>query len=129
DRLRFSLGYDFRNLQDRHNEKETSSHLLSAGAEFQVTSKLRLEVKREQNLADADPTYPNQTVLGATYKLSEVAKLFFTERLGSAPIVPISDLSGTGFGSRAARKEEAIGVETRAGRFTSLNSRYQIENG
>jgi hypothetical protein len=103
--------------------------LLSAGAEFQATSKLRLEAKREQNLADADPTYPNQTTLGATYKLSEVAKLFFTERLGSAPIVPISDVSGTGFGSNAARKETAIGVETKVGRLTSLNGRYQIENG
>jgi len=129
DRLRFHLGYDFRNFQDQRGQKETSSHLLSMGAELQATSKLRLEAKREQNLAEADPTYPNQTTLGATYKLSEITKLFFTERLGAAPIIPISDLGGTGFGLSAARKETAIGVETRVGRLTSLNSRYQTENG
>jgi hypothetical protein len=38
-------------------------------------------------------------------------------------------VSTTGFASTGARNEMAFGVETRFGRFTSVNSRYQIENG
>jgi len=128
DRLRMNAVYDFRKLSGT-NQDEVSSHLFTIGAEFRPTDKLTLAAKREQNLGEADPTYPNQTTLSASYQINPLTRLFFTQRLASAPIVPISDVSNTGFASTGARNETAFGVETKLGRFTTLNSRYQIENG
>jgi hypothetical protein len=99
------------------------------GAEYKATDKLQLSAKREQNLGEADPTYPDQTTLAATYQWNQYTKLFFTQRMSSAPITPIGDVAGTGFASTGARNETAVGVETKLGRFANLNTRYQIENG
>ncbi len=129
DRLRATVGYDFRRLTDNLTDRETNSNLVTVGAEWQATDKLQLSVKREQNLSEADPTYPNQTTLAANYQWNQYTKLFFTQRLASAPITPISDAAATGFVATGARRETAIGIETRLGRFASLNSRYQLENG
>jgi uncharacterized repeat protein (TIGR01451 family) len=129
ERLRATVGYDFRRLKDNLSGKETDSNLITVGAEWQATDKLQLSVKREQNLTEADPTYPNQTTLAANYQWNQYTKLFFTQRLASAPITPISDAAATGFVATGARRETAIGIETRLGRFASLNSRYQLENG
>ncbi|MCA1634049.1 MAG: DUF11 domain-containing protein [Acidobacteria bacterium] len=129
ERLRATVGYDFRHLKDNLSGRETDSNLITVGAEWQATDKLQLSVKREQNLTEADPTYPNQTTLAANYQWNQYTKLFFTQRLASAPITPISDASATGFVATGARRETAIGIETRIGRFASLNSRYQLENG
>src|SRR5207244_158318 len=93
-----------------------------------VTDKLQFSVKREQNLSNADPTYPTQTTLGATYQLSALTKVFFTQRLSAAPITPIGDFSAAGFAVSSARRETAVGVETRFGKFTSMTGRYQLEN-
>src|SRR5205823_12553192 len=70
-----------------------------------------------------------QTTLGATYQLSALTKLFFTQRLAAAPIVPIADFSANGFAGSASRRETAIGVETKFGKYTSMTGRYQLENG
>ncbi|HYY98848.1 MAG TPA: hypothetical protein VE642_09675, partial [Pyrinomonadaceae bacterium] len=129
DRFRLALGYDFRSFKDDVGGRETNSNLVSVGAEYRATDKLQLSAKREQNLGDADPTYPDQTTLAATYQMSQYTKLFFTQRLASAPIVPIGDTAGTGFAATSARSETAVGVETKLGRVANLNSRYQIENG
>ena len=129
DRLQFSLAYDFRAFDGGADGESVSSHLLTFGAEWRPTDKLTLAFKREQNLAGADPTYPSQTTLSANYRVNPLTRLFFTQRLASAPIVPISDVSRTGFASTGARSETAFGVETRLGRNTSLSGRYQIENG
>ncbi|HEY0080342.1 MAG TPA: SdrD B-like domain-containing protein [Pyrinomonadaceae bacterium] len=129
DRFRTTVGYDFRNLSDDVSGRETNSNLVTVGAEWQATDKLALAIKREQNLGEADPTYPDQTTLSATYQWNQWTRVFLTQRLASAPIVPLSDGAATGFVSTGARRETAIGVETRLGRYTSLNSRYQIENG
>jgi uncharacterized repeat protein (TIGR01451 family) len=129
DRLRATFGYDFRSLKDGVSGRETDSNLVTVGAEYKATDKLSLAAKREQNLGDADPTYPDQTTLSATYQWNQFTKVFFTERLASAPIVPISDTASTGFAATSARSETAVGVETKLGRFADLNSRYQIENG
>ncbi|MEJ7655260.1 MAG: hypothetical protein WKH64_18970, partial [Chloroflexia bacterium] len=59
----------------------------------------------------------------------EWANIFFTQRLASAPIVPISDTSATGFASTGSRRETSIGIETKLGRYTNVSSRYQLENG
>jgi uncharacterized repeat protein (TIGR01451 family) len=129
ERLRFHLGYDRRSFNDELTDQQTDSNMITAAAEVQLTDKLSVSVKREQNLGEADPTYPNQTTLAATYQLSQWTRLFFTQRLASAPIIPISDVAQTGFGFTEARRETAIGVETRLGKYTSMVGRYQLENG
>ncbi len=129
ERIKFHLGFDHRAFTDDLNSKRTDSNLITAGADVQVTDKLKFSVKREQNLSAADPTYPTQTTLGATYQINTVTKIFFSQRLAAAPITPIGDYSGTGFAAVSSKHETAFGVETRFGKYTSMTGRYQIENG
>lgn len=129
ERVRFRIGYDHRSLDDNLSGRTTDSNLVSAAAEVRVTDKLEISAKREQNLGEADPTYPNQTTLSATYQINQWAKLFFTQRLAAAPIMPIGDFSGAGFAATQSRHETAIGVESRVGKYTALVGRYQLENG
>jgi uncharacterized repeat protein (TIGR01451 family) len=129
ERIRLHLGFDHRAFTDDLNDKKTTSNLITAGAEVQLTDKLQFSVKREQNLGVADPTYPTQTTLGATYQVTALTKLFFTQRLAAGSITPIGDYSGTGFAAVSSRRETAFGVETRFGKYTSMTGRYQLENG
>ncbi|HEX8337217.1 MAG TPA: SdrD B-like domain-containing protein, partial [Pyrinomonadaceae bacterium] len=129
ERLRAQFGYDFRHLKDEITGRETDSNLVTVGAEYRATDKLQLSAKREQNLGEADPTYPDQTTLAATYQWNQYTKLFMTQRMSSAPITPIGDVGGTGFAATGARNETAIGAETKLGRIGNLNTRYQLENG
>jgi uncharacterized repeat protein (TIGR01451 family) len=129
DRLRFHLGYDRRSFVDEQAGTSVDSNLVTASAEMKVTDKLEVSIKREQNLGDADPTYPTQTTLAATYQVNNWAKVFLTQRLASAPIKPIGDLTQTGFAFSSARRETAIGVESTFGKYTSVTGRYQLENG
>ncbi|HEY1403784.1 MAG TPA: hypothetical protein VGB05_06640, partial [Pyrinomonadaceae bacterium] len=129
DRLHAFFGYDYRRLNDSLNDQQLSSNLVTVGAQYRPTDKLELSIKREQNLGEADPTFPSQTTIAARYKWSERANIFFTQRLASAPIVPISDTSATGFTSTGSRRETAIGIETKLGRYTNVVGRYQLENG
>ncbi|MFZ0747839.1 MAG: hypothetical protein WAM70_00670 [Pyrinomonadaceae bacterium] len=129
ERVRLQFGFDHRAFSDDLNNREVDSNLVTVGAEVKVTDKLQLTVKREQNLGEADPSYPNQTTLGATYQVSALTKLFFTQRLASGTITPIGDYTNTGFAFTSARRETAFGVETRFGKYTSMVGRYQLENG
>ena len=129
ERVRLHFGFDHRNFVDELNKTETDSNLVTVGAQIQVTDKLDVSIKREQNLGEADPTYPNQTTLAANYKVNQWTKIFLTERMASAAISPIGDFSQTGFAGTNARRETALGVETRFGKYTALVGRYQIENG
>jgi len=129
ERVKLHFGFDHRSLTDDLNDKQTDSNLVTIGAEIRATDKLQLSVKREQNLGDADPTYPTQTTLGATYQVNALTKLFFTQRLAAAPIVPIADFTANGFAGTQSRRETAIGVETRFGKYTAMTGRYQLENG
>ena len=131
ERVRFRLGYDHRSFDDSASSRNVESNLVTAGVDLKLTDKLQLAVKREQNLGEADPTYPNQTTLAATYQVNKWAKFFLTQRLASAPITPIADFttSGSGFSSTGARRETALGLETRLGKYSALVSRYQLENG
>ncbi|HVF44079.1 MAG TPA: SdrD B-like domain-containing protein, partial [Pyrinomonadaceae bacterium] len=79
ERFRIALGYDFRSFTDERNDHEVNSNLVSVGAEYRATDKLQLSAKREQNLGEADPTYPDQTTLAATYQVSKYTKFFFTQ--------------------------------------------------
>jgi uncharacterized repeat protein (TIGR01451 family) len=129
DRLHAFVGYDYRRLTDSLNGQEIGSNLVTVGAQYRPTDKLELSVKREQNLGEADPTFPSQTTIAARYKWNQWANIFFTQRLASAPIIPISDTSATGFASTGSRRETAIGIETKLGRYANVSSRYQLENG
>ncbi len=129
EKVRATVAYDFRRFRDELSGTGTDSNLLTVGAEWQATDKLTLSAKREQNLTEADPTYPDQTTFAANYQWNQFTKIFLTQRLASAPIVPISDTIATGFASVASQRETAIGVETKLGRYANLVSRYQLENG
>ncbi|MGI9105273.1 MAG: hypothetical protein ACR2G4_03400, partial [Pyrinomonadaceae bacterium] len=129
DRLHAFAGYDFRRFSDATNDQQITSNQITIGAQYRPTDKLELSIKREQNLGESDPTYPNQTTLAARYRWNEWASVFFTQRLASAPIVPVSDTTATGFASTGSRRETAIGIETKLGRYTNVTSRYQLENG
>jgi uncharacterized repeat protein (TIGR01451 family) len=129
ERFRLHFGFDHRNFVDDLNNTDTTSNLVTVGAQIQVTEKLDVSIKREQNLGEADPTYPNQTTLAANYKVNQWTKIFLTERMASAAIMPIGDLSQTGFVGTNARRETALGIESRFGKYTALVGRYQIENG
>jgi hypothetical protein len=129
ERVKLHFGFDHRSLTDDLNDKQTDSNLITIGAEIQATDKLQFSVKREQNLGDADPTYPTQTTLGATYQVNTLTKLFFTQRLAAAPIIPIADFTANGFAGTQSRRETAIGIETRFGKYTAMTGRYQLENG
>ncbi|PYS72685.1 MAG: hypothetical protein DMF73_07660, partial [Acidobacteria bacterium] len=129
ERVKLHFGFDHRALTDDLNQTKTDSNLVTIGADVQATDKLHFSVKREQNLSNADPTYPTQTTLGATYQLNALTKLFFTQRLAAAPIVPIADFTANGLAGSGSRRETAVGVETRFGKYTSMTGRYQLENG
>jgi uncharacterized repeat protein (TIGR01451 family) len=129
ERVRLYFGYDHRNFVDNLSDKTTGSDLVTVGAQVQVTEKLDVSIKREQNLGEADPTYPDQTTLAANYKVNQWTKIFLTERMASAAIMAIGDFSQTGFAGTSARRETALGVESRFGKYTSLVGRYQMENG
>jgi uncharacterized repeat protein (TIGR01451 family) len=129
DRLRLNFGYDYRRYSDEAGGREVNSQLVTAGADWHATDKLELSVKHEQNLGEADPTYPTQTTLSATYQVKPWARLFLTQRLAAAPITPISDASLTGFAASEARHETAIGIQSKLGRYTTLGGRYLLENG
>jgi uncharacterized repeat protein (TIGR01451 family) len=129
ERLRLHLGFDHRTFTDDLSDNRVDSDLVTVAAQVQVTDKLDVSIKREQNLGEADPTYPNQTTLAANYKLSSWTKIFLTERLASGAIIPIGDLTQTGFSGTNSRRETAIGVESRFGKYTSVVGRYQLENG
>src|SRR5207245_9875718 len=97
ERIHLHFGFDHRAFTDDLNNHETNSNLITAGADLQLTDKLQLSVKREQNLGAADPTYPTQTTLAASYQVNALTRLFLTQRFSAAPITPIADFSGTGF--------------------------------
>lgn len=129
DKLQFTFGYSFRKFTDNLSDRTVSSNLISVGADYRANDRFDISIKREQNLGSEDPSYPTQTLIGANYRFTDNAKLFFTQRLASNPITPIADVSNTGFASSRAKYETAVGVETRFGKYTSMSGRYQLENG
>ncbi|HEY0659146.1 MAG TPA: hypothetical protein VGD05_11765, partial [Pyrinomonadaceae bacterium] len=129
DKLRTSLGFDRRHLSDNLTGKTTDSNLITAGVEYRPIEKLELSIRREQNLTEADPTYPNQTTFAARYALNPNAKLFFTQRLAASAITPIGDFSASGFASTGSRSETAFGIESKISFLGAVNGRYQIEHG
>ncbi len=85
---------------------------------------------REQNVRDdKDPTYPDQTTLGARLKVTEDTSIFYTQRISDEAIVPIGDFTATGFSQLATKGELNIGVESQVKDATQLTSAYRVEQG
>lgn len=129
DMLQAHVGLDGRWFDDRKASHTVTSRLLSAGAEWSPVERLQTSITREQNLGTADPTYPNQTILGARVTMTPGNELYVTQRFSSAPIIPISGVEAGGLSSSPlSTRETAIGVASRLGRYTSLNNRYKLES-
>jgi uncharacterized repeat protein (TIGR01451 family) len=111
------------------NGEAVTSNLVTVGVAGQPSPRLQLSASKEQNLSEADPTYPNEMKLGADYKVSDLTHMFLTERDGDSPIMPIADTSSTGFGVSTAKSETAFGVESKLSHGTSITGGYRIENG
>ena len=109
-------GLDGRLFDDRTTARTVTSRLLSAGLDWSPVERLRTSITREQNLGAADPTYPNQTTLGAQVTMTPGNALYLTQRFSSAPIIPISGIEAGGLASSPlSTRETAIGVTSAFG--------------
>ena len=124
-----TFGYAYRNLDDSGNHSSNQANELTAVLDVRLNARTSFAVRRDQNLTTSDPTYPNQTIINARYKVSDSVRLFATQRYSSAPIVPIGDYSRSGFAAAAGKRDISIGVEDRWNKYASLQGRYLVENG
>jgi hypothetical protein len=122
-------GVDHRVFEDHKYDRQTDSALVSAGLRWQPLDRLETSIRREQNLREADPTYPDQTVLGAQFNMTPDSRLFATQRFSSAPIVPIGGSELSGLISPLSTRETAIGMETRLRENTNLTTQYRMDSG
>ncbi len=126
--LSLTGGYDQRWL-DQHSVSTTSG-LFTAGARVTVGSRFEASAFREQNVRDeTDPTYPDQTMLGARFRIGSQSSLFYTQRISDDAIVPVGDFTGTGFYALPTTSELSFGVESRVADATQVTSRYEIAQG
>lgn len=129
DRLVFGAGLDHRSFKDDRARRQIQSNLATLQGEWRPNRRVSAMARREQNLGDADPTYPDQTVLAGSYLLSPGSKLFVTQRLSDKPIVPISGLAGADLLSPLSTRETAIGLQSSVSSHTDVTSRMQIDRG
>jgi hypothetical protein len=121
-------GFDHRNFVDRKSANQIDSNLISAGLKWKPLSRLETYVRREQNLGEADPTYPSQTLLGAQFNLNSTNRIFATQRISSSPITPIGGAETSGVLVPQSTKETAVGVESRLRQNTSLTTNYTMDS-
>ena len=127
DALTLSGGYDTRSL-DRAGTTLNSG--LFTGQAIYKHGRIEGRVGREQNVReDTDPTYPDQTTLGAKYRINMKTSLFYSQRISDKPIVPVGDFTGTGLSALATTNELNFGVESGVTDNTQLTSQYRIEQG
>jgi len=127
--LAAKAGFDSRQFEDFKSIRRIDSNLIGAGLEWKPVPRLEASLRREQNLGEADPTYPSQTLLGGQFRMTGANRLFVTQRFSSSPIVPISGVDLVGFSSPLSTRETAIGVESRIAQHTSLTTRYRLDSG
>jgi uncharacterized repeat protein (TIGR01451 family) len=126
--LSAEAGFDHRNFEDRKSAHRIDSNLISAGLKWKPLARLETYVRREQNLGEADPTYPSQTLLGAQFKLTSANRIFATQRISSSPITPIGGAETSGVLVPQSTKETAVGVESRLRQNTSLTTNYTMDS-
>ncbi|MEY4636857.1 MAG: hypothetical protein RJA55_2655, partial [Acidobacteriota bacterium] len=129
ERVILGAGLDHRSLNDERARREIRSNLVTLQGEWKPTARVSAMARREQNLGDADPTYPDQTVLTGSYLLSAASKLFVTQRLSDRPIVPISGVAGAELLSPLSTRETAIGIQSSVSSHTDVTSRMQLDRG
>jgi len=129
DNLLAEVGIDRREFEDHKSNQQIDSHLISAGLQWKPLPRLEASVRREQNVGEADPTYPDQTLVGAKFEMTDTSRLFATQRFSSAAIVPISGAETSGLLSPTSTRETTIGVESRLRQNTSLTTRYRMDSG
>jgi uncharacterized repeat protein (TIGR01451 family) len=122
-------GVDHRVFEDYKDGGQTDSALVSAGVRWKPMDRLETSIRHEHNLREADPTYPDQTILGAQFNMTPESRLFATQRFSSAPIVPIGGNELAGLFSPSSTRETAIGMETRLRENTSLRTQYRMDSG
>jgi len=122
-------GVDRRAFEDFKDGSQTDSALVSGGLRWRPGDRLETSIRHEQNLRAADPTYPDQTVLGAQFNMTPESRLFATQRFSSAPIVPIGGGELAGLFSPLSTRETAIGMETRLRENTNLTTKYRMDSG
>jgi VCBS repeat-containing protein len=126
--LSAEAGFDHRNFEDRKSADHIDSNLITAGLKWKPLSRLETYIRREQNLGEADPTYPTQTLLGAQYNLTSTNRIFATQRISSSPITPIDGAETSGVLVPQSTKETAIGMESRLRQNTSLTTNYTMDS-
>jgi uncharacterized repeat protein (TIGR01451 family) len=122
-------GFDRRVFEDHMTGRLIDSELISAGLKWKPLSRLETSIRREQNLGEADPTYPSQTLLGAQYQMTPSNRIFATQRFSSAPIIPIGGAENSGVLSPQSTRETAIGVESRLLKNTNMTTNYRVDSG
>jgi hypothetical protein len=127
ENLSLETGVDRRAFEDHESGQQIESELISVGLKWKPMSRLETSIRREQNLGEADPTYPSQTLLGAQYQLTATNRIFATQRFSSAPITPIGGAETSGVLSPRSTRETAIGVESRLLRNTNLTTNYRMD--
>ena len=121
-------GYDGRSLDQ--SGATLDSGLVTGQVIVKAGDRFEARAGREENVKDdTDPTYPDQTTLGARFKVHDDTSLFYTQRLGDAAIVPVGDFASTGFSQLPTKGELNIGVESRVQDTTALTSSYRVEQG
>ena len=121
-------GYDGRSLDQ--SGTDLNSGLFTAQALVKAGDRFQARIGREQNVKDdADPTYPDQTTLGARWKIKPDTSLFYTQRISDSAIVPVGDFATTGFSQIGTKGELNVGVESHVQDNTQLTSGYRVEQG
>jgi uncharacterized repeat protein (TIGR01451 family) len=130
DQIGFLAGLDHRDFDDRISEQTVESDLLTAGINYHPDPRWSLSARREQNLgAASDPSYPDGTFLTGGFQASQDLRYFLKFRDSSRPIEAIADVSAAGLTPPHSRSELQLGAETRLGSYSTLTSRYQVDNG
>ena len=127
-KLTLKAGYDGRSLDQGGTSLD--SGLFTGQAIVKVGDHFEARAAREQNVRDdTDPTYPDQTLLGARWKMTKDTSLFYTQRISDSAIVPIGDFATTGFSQLNTKGELNVGVESHVQDATQLTSGYRVEQG
>lgn len=121
-----TVGIDARHTTDPARGIDVSSDLATAGFRWTPLPRLSQRVQYERNLREADPTYPNQTTIGAQYDVAPGARLFVSQRWSDAPIVPLGGAQVAGLITPASTRETAIGATSHLGPYTGITSRYLL---
>jgi uncharacterized repeat protein (TIGR01451 family) len=130
DSLGLTGGLDHRDFEDRISDRRVASDLMTAGVNFRPAPRWTLSARREQNVgSESDPSYPDSTFLAAGFQQNQEIRYFLKFRDSDRPIEAIADLGAAGLTPPRSRAELQVGAESRLGTYSTLTSRYQVENG